>query len=92
MQVRTISPVTSLAPAANVTMGTLTAPAAAPANARADRPARLEAIRTEMLSPVQFTARSHHGWGGPDPVDPPTAPTTPPATPTEPAPATPGGA
>ena len=42
-----------------------------------DRASRLEAIRTEMRNAVAFTAKAHHGWGGPDPSPAPNPTPTP---------------
>jgi hypothetical protein len=71
----------------HVTRITPLAPAAANAPAF-DRTARLDAIRSDMRNAVAFTARAHHGWGGPDPTPVP-APTVPVPAPTVPAPTEP---
>lgn len=52
-----------------------------------DRQGRIEAIRSEMRNAIAFTAKAHHGWGGPDPTpDPDPVVPTPTPVPTTPAP------
>ena len=61
MQVTRITPLAPLAPVAPVL----------------DRGARLDALRDDMRNAVAFTARAHHGWGGPDPTPTPNPAPTP---------------